>query len=99
MAEKGPPAPTPKPGKTKITVAKQTDAKTNIPLEPKILIRPIDYQQDQNALYPSNQLAQLPEQPPILPNPPNPPPLPTYSSTSTKSSKSPPPPISPNLED
>ena len=48
MAEKGPPAPTPKPGKTKIPVAKQTNAKTNIPLEPKI-IRPIDYQQGQNA--------------------------------------------------
>ena len=29
MAEKGPPAPTPKPGKTKIPVAKQMTAKTN----------------------------------------------------------------------
>ena len=73
MAEKGPPAPTPKPGKTKIPVAKQTNAKTNIPLEPKIILRPIDYQQGQNALYPPNQPAQLPEQPPNLPNPPNPP--------------------------
>ena len=45
MAEKGLPAPTPKPGKTKIPVARQTTVKTNIPLEPKIIIRPIDYQQ------------------------------------------------------
>ena len=43
MAEKGPPAPTPKPVKTKIPVAKQTTKKTNIPLEPKIIIRHIDY--------------------------------------------------------
>ena len=57
MAEKGPPAPTPKPGETKIPVAKQTNARTNIPLEPKIILRPIDYQQGQNALYPPNQLA------------------------------------------
>ena len=52
MAEKGPPAPTPKPDKTKIPVPKQTAPKTNIPLEPKIIIRPIDYQQGQNALHP-----------------------------------------------
>ena len=45
MAEKGPPAPTTKPVKTQIPVAKQTASQTNIPLEPKIIIRPIDYQE------------------------------------------------------
>ena len=54
MAEKGPPAPKPKPVKTKIPVAKQTTKNPNIPLEPKIIIRPIDYNQGQNALYPPN---------------------------------------------
>ena len=80
MAEKGPPAPTPKPVKTKIPVPKQTTSKTNIPLEPKIIIRPIDYQEGQNALYLPNQPAHLPgipaapqNQPPNPPNPPNPP--------------------------
>ena len=38
MAEKGLPAPTPKPVKTKIPVPKQTTSKTNIALEPKIII-------------------------------------------------------------
>ena len=58
-------------------MAKQTASKTNIPLEPKIIIRPIDYQEGQNALYPPNQLAHLPDIPAahhnIPPNPPNPP--------------------------
>ena len=45
MAEKGPPAPTPKPVRMKIPVSKLTTLKTNIPLEPKIIIRPIDYQE------------------------------------------------------
>ena len=65
MAEKGPPAPTPKPGKTKIPVANQTTKKTDISLEPKVIIRPIDYNQGQNALNPPNQPVHLPEQ---LPN-------------------------------
>ena len=86
MAEKGPPAPTPKPGKMKIPVPKQITTKTNILLEPRI-IRPIDQQEGQNALYPPNQPAHLPDipaaqhnnspnppNPPNLPNPPNPPP-------------------------
>ena len=84
MAEKGPSAPTPKPGKTKIPMAKQITTKTNIPLEPRIIIRPIDQQEGQNALYLPNQPAYLPDIPPAqhnnppnphnLPNPPNPPP-------------------------
>ena len=78
MAEKGLPAPTPKPGKTKIPVAKQTTKKTNIPLEPKIIIRPIDYNQGQNAPNPPNQPVQLPEQLPNIPNRPPPPPIPEY---------------------
>ena len=75
MAEKGLPAPTPKPVKTKIPVAKQTASKPNIPLETKIIIRPIDFQEGQNVLYPPNQLAHLPDIPEthhnIPPNPPN----------------------------
>ena len=43
MAQKGLPAPTPKPGKTKIPVTNQTTKKANISLEPKVIIRPIDY--------------------------------------------------------
>ena len=49
MVEKGPPAPTPKPVKTKIpaqtkakAMTKPTTSKTNIPLEPKVVIRPVD---------------------------------------------------------
>ena len=78
MAEKGPPAPTPKPGKTKIPVAKYTTAKTEIPLEPRVIIRPIDYQQSQNALNPPNQPDQLPEQQPNIPNPRPPLPIPAH---------------------
>ena len=82
MAEKGPPAPTLKPVKTKIPVPKQTTSKTNIPLEHKIIIRPIDYQEGQNALYPPNQPAHLPDIPAAPhnnpPNPPNPPTLQTH---------------------
>ena len=70
MAEKRLPAPTPKPVKTKIpaqtkvkAMPKQTTSKTYIPLEPKIIIRPIDYQEGQNALYPPNQPANLPDIP------------------------------------
>ena len=79
MAEKGPPAPTPKPVRMKIPVPKLTTSKTNIPLDPKIIIRPIDYPEGQNTLYPPNQLAHLPDIhtaphkiPPSPPNPPNP---------------------------
>ena len=78
MAEKGLPAPTPKPGKTKIPVANQTTKRLNISLEPKVIIRPIDYNQGQNALSPPNQPVQLPEQLPNIPNPPPPPPIPGY---------------------
>ena len=78
MAEKGPPAPTPKPGKTKIPVANQTTKKANISLESKVIIRPIDYNQGQNALYPPNQPVHLPEQLPNIPDPPPPPPVPGY---------------------
>ena len=83
MAEKGPSAPTPKPVKTKIPAPKQTTSKTNIPFEPKIIIRPIHNQEGQDALYPPNQPAHLPDiptaphnplpNPPNHPNPPNPP--------------------------
>ena len=72
MAEKGPPAPTPKPGKTKIPVASQTTKKGNIFLDPRVILRPIDYNQGQNVLNPPNQPIYLPEQ---LPNIPIPPPL------------------------
>ena len=74
MAEKGLPAPKPKPGKTKIPVASQTTKKGNISLNPRVVLTPIDYNQGQNALNPPNQPVNLPEQ---LPNTPNqlPPPL------------------------
>ena len=52
MAKKGLPAPAPKPGKTKIPVTNQTTKKTNISLEPKVIIGPIDYNQGHNALNP-----------------------------------------------
>ena len=78
MAEKGLPAPTPKPGKTKIPVASQTTKKANIVLDPRVIIRPIDYNQGQNILNPPNQPVHLPEQLPNIPNPPPPPPIPAY---------------------
>ena len=78
MAEKGPPAPTPKPGKTKIPVTNQTTKKANVSLEPKVIIKPIDYNQGQNALNPPNQPLHLPEQLPDIPNLPPPPPIPEY---------------------
>ena len=78
MAEKGLPAPTPKPGKTKIPVTNQTTKKAIISLEPKVIIRPIDYNQGQNALNPPNQPVHLPEQLPNIPNPPPPPPVPGH---------------------
>ena len=78
MAEKGPPAPTPKPGKTKIPVASQTTKRANINLDPKVVITPIDYKQGQNALNPPNQPVHLPDQPQNIPNPPPPPPIPQH---------------------
>ena len=78
MAEKGLPAPTPKPSKTKIPVAGQTTKKGNNSLNPKVVIRPIDYNQGQNALNPPNQPVHLPDQLPNIPNPPPPPPIPAY---------------------
>ena len=91
MAEKGPPAPTPKPGKTKIPVAKHTTTKTDIPLEPRIIIRPIDHQQGLNAPNPPDQAAQLPEQQHNIPNLPLPPPKPAH--LPIPPSPPPPPPI------
>ena len=76
MAEKGLPAPTPKSGKTKIPVASQTTKKPNIFLDPRVIIKPIDYHQGQNILNPPNQPIYLPEQLPNIPNPPPPPPIP-----------------------
>ena len=55
MAEKGLPAPTPKPGKTKILVANQTTKRGNISLNPRVVLTPIDYNQGQNALNQPNQ--------------------------------------------
>ena len=78
MAEKGPPAPTPKPGKTKIPVANQTTKKKGNNLNPKVVIKPIDHNQGQNALNPPNQPAQLPDHPPNIPDPPPPPPIPQH---------------------
>ena len=75
MAEKGPPAPTPK-LKTKIPVAGQTTKKGNNSLNPRVVIRPIDYNQGQNALLnPPNQPDQLTNN---IPNPPPPPPIPQH---------------------
>ena len=53
MAEKGLPAPTPK-LKTKIPVVGQTTKMGNTFLNPRVVIRPIDYNQGQNALNPPN---------------------------------------------
>ena len=54
MAERGPPAPTPK-LKTKIPVAGQITKKGNNSLNPRVVIRPIDYNQGHNTLNPPNQ--------------------------------------------
>ena len=87
MAEKGPPAPTPKPVRAKIPAPAKTKAlpkpnttRTNIPLEPKVVIRPVDQPadqpEDQNNLHPPNQPNNLPDIPPAPPvpiiNPPQP---------------------------
>ena len=80
MAEKGLPAPTPKQGRPKLLV--QTKAKATP--KSKVVPGPEDQQEGQNALYPSNQPAQLPDipapqhnNPPNPPNPANPPPNPS----------------------
>ena len=80
MAEKGPPAPTPKPVRAKNlaqtkakALPKPSTSKTNIPLQPKVVIQPIDQQEDQDALCPPNQPNQLPDIPAAqqekIPNP------------------------------
>ena len=68
MAEKGLPTPTPKPVRAKIpsqtntkAMPKPTTSKNNIPLELKVVIRPVDHQEGHNTLYPPNQLTHLPE--------------------------------------
>ena len=89
MAEKGLPAPAPNPvratpAQTKAkALPKPSTSKTSIPLEPRVVIQPIDQQEDQDTLYPPNQPNQLPNIPaaqqehvPNPPNPPNPPHLP-----------------------
>ena len=65
MAEKGLPAPTPI-SKKKFPVIGQTTKKGNN-LNPKVVIKPIDHNQGQNALNPPNQPDQLPN----IPNPPS----------------------------
>ena len=71
MAEKGPPAPTPKLVKAKTpaqakakALPKPSTSKTSISLEPRVVMQPIDQQEDQNTLYPPAQLNQLPNIPP-----------------------------------
>ena len=76
MAEKGQPAPTPK-SKKKFPVTGQTTKKGNN-LNPKVVIKPIDHNQGQNALNPPNQPVHLPDQPQNIPNPPPPPPNPQH---------------------
>ena len=79
MAEKGPPAPTPKPVRKPATQVKvkepsqkkQNPSKATPPLEPKrvvIPVVPIDQPEDQVPLYPPNQPNQLPDNPPDQPN-------------------------------
>ena len=97
MAEKGLSAPIPKPGKTKIPVANQTTKKANISLEPKVIIRPIDYNQGQNVLNPPNQPVNLPEQLPDIPNPPHPSPIPANQLNQQNPSNQPNPPNPQNL--
>ena len=76
MAEKGPPAPTPK-LKKKFPVTGQTTKKGNN-LNPKVVIKPINQNQGQNMLNPPNQPVNLPDQPQNIPNPPPPPPIPQH---------------------
>ena len=84
MAEKGLPTPTPKPVRAKTpaktkpkALPKPSTSKTSIPLEPRVVIQPIDQQEDQDTFYPPNQPNQLPNifpaQPEHIPNPQNPP--------------------------
>ena len=101
MAEKGPPAPTPKPVRKPVTQAKvkepsqknlpkQNPSKAAHPLEPRIVVVPvvpIDQLEDQAPLYPPNQPNQLPDNPPDQPNQ-----LPDNPSNPPN-----PPPIPPNL--
>ena len=87
MAEKGPPALTPKPIRKPATQPSQKNPpkqKATPPLEPRIVVVPvvpIDQPKDQVPLYPPNQPNQLPDNSPDQPNqlpdtplnPPNPP--------------------------
>ena len=101
MAEKGPPAPTPKPVRKPATqtkvkepsqknLPKQNPSKATPPLEPRTVVVPVvpvDQPKDQGPLYPPNQPNQLPDNPPDQPN--QPPDNPTNPPN--------PPPIPPNL--
>ena len=73
MAGKEPPAPTAKQGRPKLLV----ETKAQATPKPKVVPGPEDQQEGQNALYPPNQLAYLPDNP-AAPhdNPQNPPPNP-----------------------
>ena len=89
MAEKGPPAPTPKPVRkpatqakveepSQKTIPKPNPSKAAPPLELRIVVVtvvPVDQPEDQAPLYPPNQPNQLPDNPPDQPNqlPDNPP--------------------------
>ena len=84
-AEKGLPAPTPK-SKKKFPFTGQTTKKGNN-LNPKVVIKPIDHNQGQNALNTLNQPAHLPDQPPNIPNPAPPPPIPTTFNESAEPAK------------
>ena len=82
MAEKGPPAPTPKPVRkpptqakakepSQKTLSKQNPLKAAPPLEPRIVVVPVvpvDQPKDQAPLYPPNQPNELPDNPPDQPN-------------------------------
>ena len=79
MADRGPPAPTPKAVRAKfanqtktkeppeINPPKQNPSKTDSPLEPRVVVVPVvpvDQLQDQAPLYPPNQPNQWPDIPP-----------------------------------
>ena len=73
MAEKGLPAPTPKPVRAKTpaqtkakALPKPSTSKTSNALETRVVIQPIDQQEeDQDTLYPPNQLNQSPDIPAV----------------------------------
>ena len=68
MAEKGLPAPTLKPVRAKTpaqtkakALPKPSTSRTSIPLEPRVVIQPIDQQEDQDTLYPPYQSPNIPK--------------------------------------